>query len=963
MSLYAKHVKEHLSKMLAAIGQDVIYERAEGNTIYYRNADGCATPVLDLLGGYGALILGHNHPEIVAEVKRLLDQRVAIHAQFSLREGAGELAARLNDIVKRDTGITEDFNLTFANSGAEAIEAALKHAELERVLKVQALLEDIHVHIDAVRTQVRGGRARIPENILRHAPHRKAASEVGDFDALIAAVITHNTRQLSQRPVFLVLERSFHGKLVGSVQLTYNKAFRRPFQQLGLETRFVVADRPDLLARTVARERKALVDLEVRDGEVRLVERELPVFAAFVVEPIQGEGGVHCLDGDFARAIRKTCNEVGCPLIADEIQSGMGRAGAFLAGSLIGLKADYYTLSKSLGGGIAKISALLIRKSRFRKEFGLIHSSTFAEDDFSSRIALKTLELLEQGDGEAYRLVRERGDLFKRQLSALRDEFPDIIKEVRGLGLFIGVEFQPQQSATSMIIRSSAYTQSLGYLLSGFLLKEQRIRTAPTGSAPNVLRIEPSLHITDEEIHRTVGALRRMCLILRKQDALHLVFHLTRPTRSKPRQSINDYRPVGAVPEATSICVAPMPRTKVRKVAFINHLITPDWLTQVDPSLKDLNSEELRNLVHRMEPNKRSAPYAPVRIRSRLGPAIDFILYPLCASSEQFGEYLASGSLHAIRADVQERVRAARDDGCVVAGLGMYTSIVTNNCLSVATPDIALTSGNALTIAMGLQAITLSARHRGVDLGGATAVVVGAAGNIGSTYATLLSESVARIILIGSSRQDSPARLTRTLHGIYENAWRQICLGEGTSALAAELLRLDLVHGWRTGARTPPREIGKALAEAIKDRYGTDPYVKIALDAGAIQEGHVVVCAANAPAPFLKPADFRADAVVCDIAVPNSVVPDIHETRPDLEYFQGGVVATPHGESLHSEARAFLGEGQLFACMAETAVLGLAGMTSHFSYGAVSPQQVREIAALAGAHGFHLASLKADCSL
>ena len=453
MSYYQQHVKSHLSKLLAALGLNVSYTRAAGDILYYLDRNGVEVPVLDLLGGYGSLIFGHNHPSIMATAKSLIDQQVPVHAQFSLRERSGELAHRLNQIFRRELGSDEEFNVTFANSGAEAIEVAIKHAELERVLKLQDLLEDVTLNIERVQRAIRYGEAKIPENIYRHSPIREQVFDVRSFEELIVGLVSHNTEQLVKRPIFLVLEKSFHGKLIGSVQLTYNKTFRRPFQYFGLNTRFIAPNDPDQLSRVLAEERLVLYDLVVEDGTVHVVEREIPIFAAFLVEPIQGEGGVHCLAPAFAQLIRKTCNELDCPLIIDEIQSGMGRSGSFLASTQIPLKGDYYTLSKSLGGGIAKISATLIRKSRLRKEFSLIHSSTFAEDDFSAGVALQVLAMLEADNGEAYRQVQTSAVKIFAALNRVQQSYPDIIREVRGKGLFIGVEFYGQKSAASIIIK------------------------------------------------------------------------------------------------------------------------------------------------------------------------------------------------------------------------------------------------------------------------------------------------------------------------------------------------------------------------------------------------------------------------------------------------------------------------------------------------------------------------------
>nr|ABW82987.1 pyridoxalphosphate dependent aminotransferase class III [uncultured bacterium pEAF66] len=963
MSNYQHYVKTHLSKLLAALGLDISYTRAAGDTLYYRDRHGEEIPVLDLLGGYGSLIFGHNHPQIMATATDLIAQQVPVHAQFSLRERAGELARRLSGMVQRESGSEEEFNVTFANSGAEAIEVAIKHAELDRILKLQTLLDDVTLNIERVQKAIRNGTAKVPVDVYRHSPIREQVFDVRGFEELIVGLVSHNTTQLVKRPIFLVLEKSFHGKLIGSVQLTYNKNFRRPFQYFGLNTRFISPHDPDQLRRVLAEERIVLYDLDVQDGVVRVVERPIPIFAAFLVEPIQGEGGVHMLDADFAKLVRKTCNELDCPLIVDEIQSGMGRSGSFLASTLIPLKGDYYTLSKSLGGGLAKISATLIRKSRVRKEFSLVHSSTFAEDDFSSGIALKVLDMLEADDGKAYHQVQDSAAKLFAAFERVRAAFPDVIKEVRGQGLFIGVEFHSQKNASSIIIRGSAYNDSFGYLLSGYLLHQERIRIAPPGSAPNVLRIEPSMFLSDAQVAHVEAAFGRLCDIVRKQDALHFVFPLTASSRAKPRREAQDFsQAFPAQPAADSRFE---PTRPVRKIAFINHLINPQLLTEVDPSLAVLTAEELRQFVLKMDPNKKAAPYPAVRIHSPLGSAVDFILYPLCVSSEQMGQYLADGKLDGIRDDIQDRIKAASEDGCEIAGLGMFTSIVTNNCLSLRVPDTALTTGNAFTVAMAIDAIDNAVAAAGLPIEELTVVVVGAAGNIASTYASLLSEKTTRLILLGSERNGSLSRLNQTLHSIYDDTWQEICTlpREKLGRLAQRLVREPLVAEWLEEGTAPQRGRGKAIAQYVAERHGHDPYITVSTDRSLIRRGHIVLCAANSAEPFLTGEDFRENAIVCDIAVPNNVCEGIGKDRPDVVYQQGGIVATPNGESLHPGARAFLGAGQLFACMAETVIMGLAGINRHYSYGAISKQQVREIAALGRAHGFSLAEYKTGSSL
>ena len=963
MSNYQYYVKNHLSQLMSTLGLNISYTRAEGDYLYFRDAQGDEVPVLDLLGGYGSLIFGHNHPQIVARAKQLLDQQVPVHAQFSLREGSGQLAHKLNQVMQRELGSDEEFAVTFANSGAEAIEAAIKHAELERVLKLQDLLDEVTLNIESVQHAIRVGEAKIPEHIYRHTSIREQVFDVRNFEELIVGLINHNTEQLVKRPIFLVLEKSFHGKLIGSVQLTYNKNFRRPFQYFGLNTRFISPNDPAQLEQVLVEERVVIFDLAVNDGKVAIVEREIPIFCAFLIEPIQGEGGVNLLSKEFSQLIRKTCNQLDCPLIIDEIQSGMGRSGSFLASSQIPVKGDYYTFSKSLGGGIAKVSATLIKKSRLRKEFSLVHSSTFAEDDFSSGIALTVLDMLDDPQLNAYEKINSSSTALRAALVRVQQKYPDVIRDVRGLGLFLGVEFFEQKNASSILFRGSTYNDSFGYLLSGYLLHEERIRIAPPGSAPNVLRIEPSLFLTETQINHIEGAFARLCQIIRYQDALHLAFPLTQSQRNKPRLTIDNHHQefTTAIASGAGLNVT----RPVRKVAFINHLISPELLAEVDPSLQQLNSEELRNFIERMEPNKKTAPFPPVRIQSPLGVAVDFYLYPLCVSSHQMVTYLNEGNLNGIRDDIQDRIKAAQEEGCEVAGLGMYTSIVTNNCTSLKIPDMALTSGNALTIGMALEAIEQAITDQHIAIEDMTVVVVGAAGNIASTYASLLSEKCTRLILLGSERSGSLNRLQQTAHNIYEDTWQEIISKpiSQLGALAKRLIQEPLIQEWIECKNAPEKSIGKVIASTLVERHGTDPFITVSTDLELVKQGNIVLCSANSAEPFLSADDFGINAIVCDIAVPNNVHANISEQRPDIIYQQGGIVATPNGESLHPTARAFLGAGQLFACMAETVVLGLAGINRHYSYGAISKQQVREILALSKAHGFSLASYKKGNSL
>ncbi|MFI5860617.1 aspartate aminotransferase family protein [Streptomyces sp. NPDC051546] len=513
----------YLGGLLASLGLSVHYSRAEKDSLFYRDETGREVEVLDLVGGYGSTIIGHGNPDVVGYAKELLDQGVPVHAQFSKHPYANDLAQKLNAVIRREFATSEPYAAIFANSGAEAVEIAMKHAEFDRGAKLAELAAEIDGNIEAARAALAAGGEIVADGLAAGGSYDRLVAAAGFVpgsaaDEVIAGIRGANASRLAAAPVFLAPEGSFHGKLVGSVQLTHNPGFRTPFASLAARCRFVPVHEPDALAKTIESVRSTLFDLAVDGATVRVVERELPVIAAFVLEPVQGEAGIRVFDQETVRRIREACETVDCPIIVDEVQSGMGRTGAFFAASHIGLQGDYITLAKSLGGGVAKAAVTLVRGSRYRKEFELVHSSTFAKDAFSTSIACRTVDLLEAGGGRAYQLAGERGSRLADMLRKLQQEFGTVIKEVRGKGLMIGLDFHDLSGSPDEVIAGQARAGLLGYLLSGYLLRVHALRILPTASATNTLRLEPSVYITDAEIGRLESGLRGLLTVLRDHN-------------------------------------------------------------------------------------------------------------------------------------------------------------------------------------------------------------------------------------------------------------------------------------------------------------------------------------------------------------------------------------------------------------------------------------------------------------
>jgi putrescine aminotransferase len=383
---YRAHVNPGLAKLMSFAGFGVEM-RAEGCWIF----DHEDRRYLDCLGGYGVFSFGHRHPRIVEAVKRQLDQMpLSGKAFFNLPQA--NLAAKLAEIAPK--GLEFSF---FCNSGAEAVEGALKFAKAAT------------------------GRNKI--------------------------VSTHG---------------GYHGKTVGALSATGREKYRDRFLPLMPEVEFVSYGDPGAAARAI-------------DART----------AAFIVEAIQGEGGIVIPPDGYLRAIRKECDRHGALLILDEVQTGLGRTGRFWGCDHDGVSPDLMTLAKALGGGIMPIGAVLGTEAVWEAVFGsnpLLHTSTFGGNELACAAALAAIEVLESEN-----LVERSsamGRLLLDGLDETRARHPDLIAEARGKGLMIGVEFGMDE---------------VGELTVAQMMK-RGLCAAYTLNNPRVIRFEPPLVISEEQV-------------------------------------------------------------------------------------------------------------------------------------------------------------------------------------------------------------------------------------------------------------------------------------------------------------------------------------------------------------------------------------------------------------------------------------------------------------------------------
>lgn len=955
---YERFCRPLTVELLRGLRLDRTYHRAEGDLLYYRNAAGEEQSVLDLVGGYGACLFGHNHPELRALFSRLLEQCVPFHAQASRRAAAGELGQKLNAQLAM-TG--REYVVTLANSGAEAVEAALKHAELVRYRRLQTQAEELRaLRARVMRKSAESGLepgspdefaalSTLPGDVSSHPGSARTASGAV-WDAVEARF-----EALRSRPsVFLSLEGAFHGKTSGALQLTHNALYREPFAALGPRVRFLrFADLDDVRAAI----RDATVEYtwpRVESGRLSFETRRMVCIAGLFIEPLQGEGGIREVPADYLTGSRQLASEHGFALVLDEIQCGMGRTGDFLASTPSGIVADYYLLSKSLGGGLCKLSALLIDRAQYVAEFGLIHSSTFAEDEHSARVASRALDLL-ASDGLLER-AHSRGAALAAGLTRLKERFGGVVSKVSGRGLMLGLELRSQLESGSNTFRLLSASNRLGYVAAGYLLHEHRIRLMPTLSDTNVLRLEPSAYITAEACASVLRALEQLCSVLERQNAYHLTRYLVDLEEPGSSVEIRSYR------SAAPTTGTPRPE---RSVAFVGHCIDVVDMPRWDRSLEQFTPEQLRTFLDRTWRQLVPVLHDEQIVTSATGARVGVQFIGLCVDSRIIGQQLAQRQSAAMQGLVEASLELAEERSCTVLGLGGYTSIVTRNGMKLAPSRLALTTGNSLTVAMGLEALLEAARELQIDLGGACFGALGAAGNIGSVYSELMAEIVPRVVLVG--RPHSEARLATLAATIYEQALTRIASFRHEPLAASPLSGIALVL-----SRMPCVEraladgvSGRALHATIARELGPEAPVRVATELDALREAQLILAASNAPEPLIYPFHLaEGPVVICDISVPADTAASVARERRDVKIIQGGVVSLT-GEGLLANANFEvpgipLEPGTAFACMAETILLGLEGTTSHYSYGPIEAERVKQSRELARRHGFQLARARTE---
>jgi ornithine--oxo-acid transaminase len=329
----------------------------------------------------------------------------------------------------------------------------------------------------------------LAEQLLARAPASVGAMVPANTGTESVEAAIKISRAATGRERILFADHGFHGLTLGSLSANGNDEFRAGFGPF--LPGFDAVPFGDLDA----------IETELARGDV----------AAVLLEPVQGKG-VHIAPDGYLAGVQRLCRDAGTLFVCDEVQTGIGRTGRFLALEYWDLQPDLICVAKALSGGLVPIGGVLVSRDAFDRVFdgmerAVRHGSTFGTNDLAAAAALATLRVIER-DGVVEHAER-MGALLLELTRPLVDQF-EVVREVRGLGLMWAIEFGPPAGGGSRAVFNAVERAQPGLfaqLITVPLFHEHRILVQVAGHHMNVVKALPSLLIDEREVRLLADAL------------------------------------------------------------------------------------------------------------------------------------------------------------------------------------------------------------------------------------------------------------------------------------------------------------------------------------------------------------------------------------------------------------------------------------------------------------------------
>jgi putrescine aminotransferase len=345
-----------------------------------------------------------------------------------------------------------------------------RHPRVVRAVEHQLHRYALHSQelIDPLRGYLSKLVAMITPGDLQHSYLVNAGTEANEMALKLARLATG-------KKCFIATEKGFHGKTMGSLSATGKGTYRAPYLPLVPGFQHVPYGDADAVEEAIRQ--------LILTGET---------VAGVIVEPIQGEGGINIPPPDYLPRLRDICDRYECLLIVDEIQTGMGRTGKIFAVDHSGVVPDIMTLGKAFGGGVAPIACMVAKRKWWGKMEDnpfILGSSTFGGNPLCSAAAIAAIHTVIAE--RVPEVAAEKGEYFLKGLRTLQQRFPDVLVDVRGKGLLIGLEFPDHTH---------------GYAIAKSMFR-RKVLVGGTLNNAEVIRIEPPFVISQEQMDTVLNAL------------------------------------------------------------------------------------------------------------------------------------------------------------------------------------------------------------------------------------------------------------------------------------------------------------------------------------------------------------------------------------------------------------------------------------------------------------------------
>jgi 4-aminobutyrate aminotransferase len=308
----------------------------------------------------------------------------------------------------------------------------------------------------------------LAEELQKIAPMKKAQVFLcqSGTEAIEAAIKL--AKYTTKKPGILAFQGGFHGRTLGALSITTSKMKYRDGYEPLLPEVYI-----------------APIDIRVVEG---LLKKNAAKIGGIVIEPMQGEGGYVMIEASFLKKLRQLCNKYGALLIIDEVQTGMGHTGKWFACQYAGVEPDVVALAKGIASGLP-LGACIAKAEVMAKWSAGSHGGTFGGNPVNCAAAIATIKVIKEEKLLAN--AAKLGAYLKKELLALQKSFP-VIKEIRGMGLMLGVDFGDSKIVNMLI---------------SFCL-QQGVLLISTGGSGTVIRVIPPLNVNKKQIDQMIKVFR-----------------------------------------------------------------------------------------------------------------------------------------------------------------------------------------------------------------------------------------------------------------------------------------------------------------------------------------------------------------------------------------------------------------------------------------------------------------------